>query len=53
MIIPAKTLDLLPLWVFDPPKLIANDKAMFSGIILGFILSRLLPQHGTIIKPYS
>lgn len=49
MITPAKTLDLLPLWVFDPPKLIANDKAMFSGIILGFVLSRLLPQHSAVI----
>ena len=49
MIIPAKTLDLLPLWVFEPPKLIANDKAMFAGIILGFILSRLLPHKSVTI----
>lgn len=49
MITPAKTLDLLPLWVFEPPKLIANDKAMFAGIILGFVLSRLLPKQSTII----
>lgn len=49
MITPVKTLDLLPLWVFEPPKLIANDKAMFAGIILGFILSRLLPGKSEII----
>ncbi|MBL7481281.1 cation:dicarboxylate symporter family transporter [Legionella bononiensis] len=41
MIVPPKTMELLPLWMFEPPKLIANDKAMFAGIILGFILSRL------------
>lgn len=49
MIIPAKTLDLLPLWEFAPPKLIANDKAMFAGIILGFILSRLLPHQSVVV----
>ncbi|RUR19430.1 dicarboxylate/amino acid:cation symporter [Legionella sp. km535] len=44
MIVPPKTMELLPLWTFSPPKLIANDKAMFAGIILGFILSRLSPN---------
>ncbi|MBI2787019.1 MAG: dicarboxylate/amino acid:cation symporter [Legionella longbeachae] len=49
MITPTKTLELFPLWVFDPPKLIANDKAMFAGIILGFILSRMLPGKSVMI----
>jgi Na+/H+-dicarboxylate symporter len=49
IISPEKALELLPLWVLESPKLIANDKAMFAGIILGFILSRLLPQKAMVI----
>ncbi|KTD42411.1 cation:dicarboxylate symporter family transporter [Legionella quateirensis] len=49
MIVPPKTMELLPLWMFEPPKLIANDKAMFAGIILGFILSRLKPNKSSKI----
>jgi Na+/H+-dicarboxylate symporter len=29
---------LLPAWSFEFPKLMANDKAMFAGIVLGIIL---------------
>lgn len=43
MIAPKKSIELLPLWVFEPPRLLANDKAMFAGIILGALLSRLTP----------
>lgn len=32
-----------PLWVFSLPKWIANDKAMFLGIILGIMGSRFFP----------
>jgi Na+/H+-dicarboxylate symporter len=35
--------------MFEPPKLIANDKAMFAGIILGFILSGLSSKKSLMI----
>ena len=28
-----------PAWIFNLPKLIANDKAMFAGIILGIVFN--------------
>lgn len=34
---------LVPAWTFNLPKLIANDHAMFSGIILGILLSLVSP----------
>ncbi len=43
MISPKETSGLEPLWSFDFPKLIANDKAMFAGIILGIIVSKICP----------
>lgn len=49
MMTPSESSDLLPLWTLDLPKLISNDKAMFSGIILGFILSKLMPFQAEIL----
>jgi hypothetical protein len=49
MIIPAETQNLMPLWVFQFPKLIANDTAMWSGIILGLISSKLIPQKSIVL----
>ena len=43
MIVPSESSRLTPLWVLEWPKLIANDKAMFAGIIAGIIASRLYP----------
>jgi len=34
---------LLPAWEFALPKLIGNDTAMFSGLILGFIFGYWMP----------
>ena len=33
-----------PMWVFALPKLIANDKAMFLGIISGMMSARFAPE---------
>jgi len=38
---PREGFGLEPLWQWELPKLIANDKAMFAGIILGIIAARL------------
>ena len=43
MISPKETSGLDPLWSLTLPKLIANDKAMFAGIILGIIASKICP----------
>lgn len=49
MITPSKVIELSPLWSIDLPSLIANDKAMFAGIILGLILSKLQPQKSMVL----
>lgn len=49
MIAPKKSMELLPLWFFEPPRLLANDRAMFAGIILGVLLSRLAPEKAETI----
>ena len=46
---PPKAQELLPLWNWQFPKLFANDKAMFLGIILGIILGRFNPRLGHLI----
>jgi Na+/H+-dicarboxylate symporter len=43
---PPKTQDLIPTWSWQFPKLIANDKAMFSGIVLGILLGNFTPKAG-------
>ncbi len=43
MISPKETSGLDPLWSLILPKLIANDKAMFAGIILGIVASKICP----------
>lgn len=35
---------LTPAWNFTLPKLIANDRAMFAGLILGLFFSRFMPK---------
>lgn len=44
MISPEQSSELLPLWILKLPSFIANDKAMFAGIITGIILSRVMPE---------
>jgi Na+/H+-dicarboxylate symporter len=41
MITPSESIGLKALWELNFPALIPNDKAMFSGIILGLIASKL------------
>lgn len=43
MISPKEILGLESLWSLTLPKLIENDKAMFAGIILGIIASKICP----------
>ena len=37
ILLPDNNITLDPAWVFELPKFITNDKAMFAGIILGII----------------
>ncbi|NRB10136.1 MAG: cation:dicarboxylase symporter family transporter [Rickettsiaceae bacterium] len=46
---PANLGELVPLWIIEFPKLIANDKAMFIGIVLGLITSKFQPEKSLII----
>jgi Na+/H+-dicarboxylate symporter len=43
---PPKSQELLPSWTWQFPKLIANDKAMFAGIIFGIIFGNFMPKIG-------
>lgn len=36
--------ELQSLWTLNIPKLISNDKAMFSGIILGILFAKIAPN---------
>ncbi|OJW52610.1 MAG: hypothetical protein BGO67_06515 [Alphaproteobacteria bacterium 41-28] len=44
LILPKELKELEPAWTFLLPKLIANDKAMFLGLILGVFFSLLQPS---------
>lgn len=44
MLKPTESTGLESLWTLGLPKLIANDKAMFAGIILGIIASKISPH---------
>jgi hypothetical protein len=46
---PHETTSLTPAWHFQFPKLIANDKAMFAGIILGIALGSFKSRMGHFI----
>ncbi|MFI4917933.1 MAG: cation:dicarboxylate symporter family transporter [Legionellales bacterium] len=50
MITPQETSGLTPLWLLELPKLIANDKAMFLGIIVGIIASKITPQKSMLLS---
>lgn len=43
LILPQNVQELEPYWTFAIPQLIANDKAMFGGLILGVVGSLLRP----------
>jgi hypothetical protein len=44
LIIPQETQGLMATWSWQFPKLLANNKAMFLGIILGIVLGILKPN---------
>jgi Na+/H+-dicarboxylate symporter len=50
LILPQSMTELQPYWTFTLPKLIGNDKAMFSGIILGFLCSFFKPEWAVKIS---
>lgn len=52
IILPKNHLELNPLWLIDLPKLIANDKAMFAGIIIGIVFSKAhqIAAHKVAVK---
>lgn len=50
MLLPSESQSLKSLWGFEFPQLIANDKAMFTGIILGIIASKLNPKLATRVS---
>ncbi len=41
---PEHSIQLTALWSLEMPKLIANDKAMLLGLILGIVASRVFPE---------
>ncbi len=43
LLTPSETSVLNPLWLLEIPSLMANDRAMFAGIILGIIASFVCP----------
>lgn len=43
---------LFPLWTLSLPKLIANDHAMFSGLILGILFSLFRPKVAAKVAGY-
>jgi len=53
MISPKELVGLEPLWSLDLPKVIANDKAMFAGILLGIIASKLYKSAANTIAVYA
>lgn len=50
MAFPEKIKPLIAPWEFSLPNLVANDKAMFSGLILGLILGWWKPKLATVIS---
>ncbi len=50
MIAPHESNGLAPLWSIDFGKFIANDKAMFAGIILGLVSATFFPVWGRVVS---
>ncbi|MDZ5762693.1 Dicarboxylate/amino acid:cation symporter [Candidatus Cyrtobacter comes] len=49
---PKNSLDLQPLWELHLPTLISNDKAIFAGIILGFMSLKFYPKLANLSSKY-
>lgn len=52
MIKPNTSGALMPLWVIHLPTLLANNKAMFAGIFLGFIGSKWQPRRAYTLSEH-
>lgn len=50
--LPKDIVELQPMWLFNLPKLVANDHAMFAGIILGIGCSLFFPRISAQISSY-
>jgi Na+/H+-dicarboxylate symporter len=50
--LPRESISLTPLWEFNLPKLISNDKAMLAGMVLGIALALFNPSLATRISTY-
>ena len=53
VIAPRELTGLEPLWSLELPKVIANDKAMFAGIILGIVASKLSKDTARALAVYG
>ena len=50
--LPSASNQLSPMWVFQLPKLIANDQAMLSSLVLGVLVSFVKPKVGAWLSGY-
>jgi len=49
LFVPTESISLKPYWLFELPRFIANDKAMFAGLILGIISSLVRFQYAHVL----
>ncbi len=52
LVLPQEGAGLAPLWVLNWPKLIANDHAMFAGILSGIFLAKFRPLWAEKMSRY-
>ncbi|NRA73396.1 MAG: dicarboxylate/amino acid:cation symporter [Rickettsiales bacterium] len=50
IVLPKESTGLNVLWSLNLPNLIANDKAMFSGIVIGLIMSKFYLKQAKLIS---
>lgn len=50
--LPSEGASLAPAWAFTLPKLVGNEIAMFSGLILGILLGRFRPTTAEKVSGY-
>lgn len=50
--LPQDAVGLEPVWAFTLPKLVANDHAMFAGVILGILFSLFSPSIAGRVSSY-
>lgn len=50
LLVPQSALDLKPLWELNLPKIISNDKAIFAGVLVGFVTSKFIPRTANRIS---